>query len=279
MAEDRYSALWVSHSSIGDFLKCPRLYFLRNVYKTELGRKINIASPSLSLGQAVHGVLERLAQYKAEERFKNSLEESFEKEWQKISGKRGGFKGKEEEIKTKERGKGMILRVSQNPGPLLKKTVKINGNSSGELHDIYLSKEDNIILCGKIDWLEYVDEDDSVRVIDFKTGRKEEDGNSLQLPIYLLLLNELQKRKVSGASYWYIDRDDTPSEVKLPNAGEAKDRVLFMAKKIKVAKENQEFMCPYGLKGCFACRPFEKILLGEAEFVGLDEYEREMYIV
>lgn len=279
MSEDKYSALWVSHSSMGDFLKCPRLYFLRNVYRTDLNRKINIASPPLSLGQAVHGVLEGLAQYKAEERFKNSLEEVFEKEWQKISGKRGGFKSEEEESKAKERGKNMIQRVAQNPGPLLKKTVNINGNGSGALHDIYLSKEDNIVLCGKIDWLEYVDEDDSIRVIDFKTGRKEEDENSLQLPIYLLLLNELQKRKISGASYWYIDRDDKPSEVKLPNIGEAKDRVLFMAKKVKTAKDNNELSCPYGLNGCFACRPFEKILLGEAEFVGLDEYEREMYVI
>jgi hypothetical protein len=61
MAPDKYKAVWVSHSSIGDFLKCPRAYFLHNVYKDpKTGRKINIVSPALSLGLAVHTALESL---------------------------------------------------------------------------------------------------------------------------------------------------------------------------------------------------------------------------
>ena len=42
MAVDKYTAVWVSHSSMGDFLKCPRAYFLHNVYKdpkTDSGKK------------------------------------------------------------------------------------------------------------------------------------------------------------------------------------------------------------------------------------------------
>ena len=50
------------------------------------------------------------------------------------------------------------------------------------------NEEENIILNGKIDWLEYVPEDDSIRVIDFKTGKNDEKEGSLQLPIYILLL-------------------------------------------------------------------------------------------
>src|ERR1035437_4279352 len=37
MAQDKFNAVWVSHSSIGDFLKCPRLYYLHNVYKNDKG--------------------------------------------------------------------------------------------------------------------------------------------------------------------------------------------------------------------------------------------------
>ena len=60
----------------------------------------------------------------------------------------------------------------------------------------YLNDTDNIILCGKVDWIEYLDEVDGLRVIDFKTGRNEEKEESLQLPIYQLLLHNLQREKL-----------------------------------------------------------------------------------
>ena len=64
---DKYKAVWVSHSSMGDFLKCPRLYYLHNVYKNpKTGRKIAIVSPHMSLGVAVHNVLENLVNFKTE---------------------------------------------------------------------------------------------------------------------------------------------------------------------------------------------------------------------
>jgi len=195
---DKYNAVWVSHSSIGDFIKCPRLYYLHNVYKNEAGRKINLTSPALSLGIAVHETLEGLSKFKVEERFVKSLEETFEEQWEKVSGKMGGFKSEAEEFEAKQRGRKMILRVAQNPGPLANKTVKLQPAHNGMPPNIFLSEEENIILNGKIDWLEYVPHDDSIRVIDFKTGKNEEKEGSLQLPIYLLLLNNLQKEKCPG---------------------------------------------------------------------------------
>ena len=148
--------------------------------------------------------------------------------------------------------------------------------------NFYLSEPDNIILSGKIDWLEYVPEDDSVRVIDFKTGKNDEDKDSLQLPIYALFLNNpnIQKRRVSGAAYWYIDRNNEPTDVVLPDIKNAKDRVLAVAIKVKNARDVGVFTCPYGPQGCFSCRPFEKILAGEAELVKVDESRRtELYMV
>lgn len=279
MAQDKYSAVWVSHSSIADFLKCPRLYFLRNVYKNEKGKKINIASPALSLGIAVHETLEGLSKYKAEERFLKPLAEAFEEEWKKVSGKQGGFKSEQEEAEAKERGKNMILRVAKNPGPLAKKTVKLAMAGNGMPPNYFLSETENIILNGKIDWLEYIEADDSIKVIDFKTGKNEEKENSLQLPIYALLLNNLQKRKVSGAAYWYLDHSDAPISVELPDIKKAEEDVLSIARKIKMAREKKEFNCPRGEAGCFACLPFEKILKGEAQYIGIGNYGQEMYIV
>jgi len=279
LSTGKYNAVWVSHSSISDFLKCPRLYYLHNVYKNDKGRKINITSPSLSLGVAVHETLEGLSKYKVEERFLKPLEETFEEEWKKVSGKAGGFKSVEEENEAKERGKSMILRVAKNPGPLANKTIKLKASHNDMPPNIFLSEEENIILNGKIDWIEYIPEDDSIHVIDFKTGKNEEKEGSLQLPIYILLLNNLQKRKITGASYWYLNHSDKPVAVELPDIKKAKENILKIAKEIKIARESKIFNCPNGASGCFACRPFEKILKGEAEFIGIGGYGQEMYIV
>lgn len=160
---DKYSAVWVSHSSMGDFLKCPRAYFLHNVYKNpKTGRKMTLVAPPLSLGAAVHTTLEDLKHLPVEERMKRDLLADFEKAWEAVSGKKGGFTSEEEEAATKARGKAMVERVVQNPGPIARKTVKLPAAHNNMPPNFYLSEEDNIILCGLIDWIEYVEADDSI---------------------------------------------------------------------------------------------------------------------
>ena len=279
MAQDKYSATWVSHSSMGDFLKCPRAYYLHNVYKDpKTGRKINVVSPALALGQAVHEVLENLSNFKAEERMKECTLEKLDEAWKKVSGKKGGFKSEEEEAQTKARAIEMIQRVIDNPGIILEKVVRLKQ----DLPNYFISEEENIILCGKIDWLSYIPQDDSLHVLDFKTGKYDENEESLQLPIYQLLLKNLQKRKVSGASYWYLDRDNKPVKVNLPSVEDAYARVIDVARKVKAARDAKSFSCPRAAidsSGCFACQPFEKILRGDAYYVGVGEYNQDLYIV
>lgn len=274
MPQDKFSAVWVSSSSMSDFTKCPRLYYLRNVYKDPVTRhKINIINPSLALGQSVHEVLEALSIIPVEDRFTTPLLTTYEAVWEKVRGKLGGFANDTEETMTKERGALMLKRVMDFPGPLKKKAVKIHK----DLPNYYLSEEENIILCGKIDWLEYNETDDSVHIIDFKTGRNDESAGSLQLPIYLLLVHNLQKRKVNKASYWYLDRDNEPVSIQLPDVEEAFSIVLQTAKQVKEARLKGEYVCQKG--GCYACRPFEKIINKEAEFVGVGGYSQDLYII
>lgn len=280
MPQDKYSAVWVSHSSMGDFLKCPRAYYLKNIYKDpKTGRKIQVVSAALSLGTAVHEVLENLKNVPVEERLKRDLLADYESAWTKVSGKRGGFQSAEEEAESKARGRAMIERVVKNPGPLSRKTVRLKEAHNGMPPNFYLSEDENIILCGLIDWMEYIPEDDSIVVIDFKTGKHDEGADSLQLPIYMLLLNALQKRKVSGAAYWYLDRSDVPSAVKLPDLNESKAKVLLAARKVKAARLAKDFLCPRGEEGCFACNDFESVLNGEAEYVGTGGYGHDIYII
>ncbi|MFA9288979.1 MAG: RecB family exonuclease [Weeksellaceae bacterium] len=273
MAADRYSAVWVSHSSINDYLKCPRAYYLKNIYKDpKTNHKIKIMSPPLALGQAVHEVIESLSVLPVEQRFTSELMSKFEACWEKVSGKKGGFLHIDIESRYKERGREMINRVSKNPGPLVKKAVKIKK----ELPYYWLSEEDNIILCGKIDWLEYMEEIDSVHIIDFKTSNRDEEASSLQLPIYYLLVSNTQTRPVAKMSYWYIARDEHLSEKPLPDQYAAHQRVLEIAKEIKLARTLDRFPCPEG--GCMYCKQMEAAIRGEAEFVYVDAYNTDVYI-
>ncbi|MBU1868271.1 PD-(D/E)XK nuclease family protein [Patescibacteria group bacterium] len=275
MTKDKYSAVWVSHSSIKDFLKCPRAYYLKNVYRDpKTGHKIKIVSPPLALGQAVHEVVESLSILPVDKRFSNSIIAKFAKIWDRFSGKQGGFPNFDVEAKYRERGQRMIRRLVQNPGPLANLAVKIKMN----LPYFWLSSEDNIILCGKIDWIEYLPEIEQIHIIDFKTSSKDESAESMQLPIYCLLAKNCQDRPITKASYWYLARNDSPTEITLPDLKETHDKVLEIAKQIKIARKLERFKCP-SENGCPACRPYEAIIHDNAEFVSVDEFDRDVYVI
>lgn len=273
---DKYTALWVSHSSISTFLECPRAYYLKNIYKDpKTGHKIKLMSPPLALGQAVHEVIESLSEIKTDLRFSEPLLDKFERSWKKVSGKNGGFFDKDTEFKYKSRGEEMLRRVIKNPGPLGELAVKINM----DLPYYWLSEDDNIILCGKIDWLKYYPDSNSVEIIDFKTSRHEEGEDSLQLPIYHLLVHHCQNREVTAASYWYLESNDELTPKKLPDLKESEEKILKIAKRMKLQKALGKFDCPNGENGCRACRPFESVLEGVAEFVGLDNFKADVYVL
>jgi len=117
-----------------------------------------------------------------------------------------------------------------------------------------------------------------VHIIDFKTGKAEEDPESLQLPIYHLLVTNTQKRKVTKASYWYLDSDNDLTPKELPDLDEARSKILDIARQMKLARQINRFKCPKG-DGCWACEPMERIFRREAELVGEDQYRNDVYIL
>lgn len=273
MAKDKFSAVWVSHTSINDFTQCPRSYYLKNVYKDpKTGHKMKIMSPPLALGQIVHEVIDSISVLPVEKRFNKLLMDRFDESWEKISGKNGGFFDLETEDKYKRRGREMISRITKNPGPIAKKAVKIKE----ELPYYWLSEEENIILCGKIDWLEYLPETDSVHIIDFKTSKYKERQNSLQLPIYQLLVTNTQKRAVEKASYWYLGMSDNLEAQTLPDEKDSFEKVIEVARQIKAARKLNKMNCPDN--GCKYCAPYERLLNGEGEFIYKDNYNIDIYV-
>lgn len=275
--QDKFAAVWLSHSTMSDFLKCPRLYYYINIYKNpKSGRKITMMNPHLALGQAVHGVLDELSQLPSDSRFNKDILSMYEENWKSVTGKKGGFSNELQEKEFKDRGVEMLQRVMNHPGPLLNKALKMKQ----DLPYYWFSEKDDIILCGKIDWIEYIESSDSIHIIDFKTGRRKEKGESLQLPIYLLLAKNCQSRTVSKMSYWYLDSDDVPEEVPIPDEDESIDRIMKVAQRIKLARQLKHFKCAIDeVHGCSACVPFESVIQGKGEFVGIGEYNKEIYIL
>lgn len=274
MVNDQYSALWVSHTTMKDYLYCPRAYYLKHIYKDpRTGHKIKIMIPPMALGQVVHQVLDEISKLPTIDRFTESLLGRFHHAWNTISGEKGGFTSPDHELKFKQRGEVMMQRLMDHPGPLKNPAVKMKE----DLPRFLLSEEDNIILCGKVDWLEYLPETDGVHIIDFKTSTKDEDKDSLQLPIYHLLAHYCQKRKVEKVSYWYVDRIDGLVQMNLPDLVTSQQKILEIAQKIKVSKQLNVFKCPKS--GCKYCNTFEKVLEGKGKFVGVDEFEHDIYIL
>lgn len=290
---DKYTAVWVSHSSMGDFIKCPRSYYLHNMYKDpRTGHKVSIVNPHMSLGIAVHEVLEGLADFPAESRMDRDLFALFEASWKKVSGKKGGFQSDDEEKEFKTRGTVMLEKVTSDPRFLVNKCIRLPQDKMP--CNFYLSEEHNIILNGLVDWIEYLPETDSLHIVDFKTGKREETESSLQLPIYLLLCNALQKRKVTKASYWYLESDKM-IEKELPHLDKARTDVLAVAMQVKDARDTAKregvektFVCPQGVYdvvtkegGCMNCRPYELILARDplAESVGVGGFSQDMYVM
>ncbi|MBI5400753.1 MAG: PD-(D/E)XK nuclease family protein [Candidatus Yonathbacteria bacterium] len=290
---DKYTAVWVSHSSMGDFIKCPSSYYLHNMYKDpKTGHKVSIVTPHMSLGIAVHEVLEGLAEFPADTRMNSDLLANYEAEWKKVTGKKGGFTSDVEEAEFKARGTTMIEKVTADPRFLVNKCIRLPQDKMP--CNFYLSEEHNIILNGLVDWIEYLPETDSLHIIDFKTGKREENDSSLQLPIYLLLCNALQKRKVTKASYWYLESDKMV-EKELPDIDSARRDVLAIAIQVKEARDTAKregpektFACPQGAYnpatregGCNHCRPYELILAHDpsVEFVCVGGFSQDMYII
>ncbi len=268
-----YGSLWISPTSIADFDKCPRLYFLHNVYKNpKTGKKIQVTNPHMTLGLTVHNVLGTISKLPKNKRFEIPLATIFENEWSQYLGKRGGFRDTEEEAEFKQKGIDMLLRLEKNPGILTHFANKI----SEKIPSMLLSQKDNIILCGVVDWIEVL-LDGSLHIIDFKTGKKNDEESSLQLAVYMLLVAAYLKRSVSKMSYWYLAHDDGLVEAEIPDVESVTKFLIEKGQRIKEAKSQAKLSCTKG--GCRYCEKFEKVTHGEGEYVGPSSHDRELYFV
>lgn len=266
------NAVFISPSSLADFDRCPQLYYFRNVYRSPRGFKIQIINPSLSLGQAVHEALELFTALLSEQKSKDELLAKFEFVWGNLSGEKGGFTLAEEEKEYKKRAFLMLDRFWNNKHFQQAEPVKIPGFPKAELGD-------DIILTGKLDWLEK--DETGYHLVDFKTGKNEEKEDSIQLPVYALLISQLFKTDKIRASYWYLDKDEEIVDFSLPPLDEIKNELKTKGQIIKMARQTSSFRCQSGKESCWACRDFLDISKGKGKLVSIDPVNRkqEIYII
>ena len=115
----------------------------------------------------------------------------------------------------------------------------------------------------KIDWIEYIESSDSIHIIDFKQAvvRKRGSLSAAHIPI---VGKNCQSRTVSKMSYWYLDSDDVPEEVPIPDEDESIDRIMKVAQRIKLARQLKHFKCAIDeVHGCSALLPFESGIQGQ----------------
>lgn len=243
----------------------------------------------MSLGTAVHQVLENLGKLPREARFAKDLLGEFVIEFEKFRGEKGGFRSKEEEEEFYARGREMIKGVMEDHAFFENLTIKEASYYKGNMiPNYYIDEKENLILCGSIDWIEFLPETNELRVIDLKTGKNDESDDSMQLPIYKLILENLQNKwKVKEGAYYYLDRHELV--IKAIDDQKVKSKLIEVGKQIKSMRYDNEynprpdplnyFKCPRGESGCFSCTPFEKIMRGEAKYVGRSIYDADAYLI
>ncbi len=261
--------IYVSPSSIADFEKCPQLYYLRNVFRTVRGLKLQQITPALALGQTVHDAIDRLTKLEPGLRSHNRLLEEFEWSWQAISGQKGGFTTEEAEYK--QRALDMLTRFWDNPHFHTALGAKIPNFPKVDIGE-------KLILTGKLDWVEQ--DGDTYHIIDFKTGKNEQRSDSVQLPTYALMVHEIFNTLNIKASYWYLDKTTEMQEVELPDLKEAKELLSQKGEIIKLARTTNSMRCQSGGQSCYACADMLAISRGEGKLVTIDpSRKQEIYIL
>jgi len=265
------NAVFISPSSLADFQKCPQLYYYRNVYKTPRGLKIQLINPSLALGQAVHDTLENYCKLPPQERSSDQLFTTFNWIWQQLSGKKGGYSSTQEEDQNRVRAQDMLGRFLSNPH--FTSTI-LHKSPSFPKTDL----APDLILTGKLDWLESTPA--GLHIVDFKTGKNEEKEDSLQLPIYAVLVNELFHPNSITASYWYLDKDDQLTPFTLPDLTQFKSELIASGQILQLARQTNSFRCQSGGQSCWACKDMQAVATGQGELVTVDPARKqEIYIL
>jgi ATP-dependent helicase/DNAse subunit B len=268
--------IYISYTALTDFLKCPRAYYLKNIYRdSRQGFKLQIINPYLVLGSTVHDTLKWFLEATKKPSRQETLDR-FRNYWRKYRAKKGGFNSLEEEASFGQRGLKMLDNFLEHCDCLEPCAPYISFPKYNLV--------DNILLIGNFDFVGQCS-DGTLHIVDFKTGAHDEDS-ALQLYIYAILAEENFKKSVSKASFWYLDREDGPRDIVLDPLEGQLEWLKKKALGLKDAITANVWICTKGFDGgivdlekmCRDCRDYQALLNGKGEFLFSDfRYKKEIY--
>jgi hypothetical protein len=219
----------------------------------------------------VHDTIDQFVHLEPAVRTKEKLDSLFDSNWSFLSGKKGGFTDDLQEQEFRSRANAMLDRFYSHPHFKIATPHKIPS-----FPKLYLGP--NLILTGKLDWLEKTDTGFSIT--DFKTGKNEEKEDSQQLPIYAVLVRGIVNSDHISANYWYLDKATDPVPFALPDLQVTTDDLRRQGEIIALARQTESYRCQSGNHSCWACRDMMAIKEGLGTLVTIDSARKqEIYIL
>lgn len=220
--------LKLSPFRINMYRKCPRQYKFHCVDNLELTQRNHLV-----IANNVHGALRDFFSVNPEERNFELLEDFLRNRWFKKNKKsRTAFKTKEEEKEYGERALTMLKNFCQH--------------HDTKIQPFHLEKDlkmlvNDVLLFGRVDRIDRL-ADNSLHIIDYKTGKKAEleTADDIQLMLYAVIIKKnWPKEAVSKASYFYLELDKVvPVKISEELLEKAYSRIMEIVGKIK---EDTEF--------------------------------------
>jgi len=211
--------------SLNMFQLCPRQYKFQ--YIDHLGGIYRKSRPYFTMGDHVHATLKDfLSVVPVSERNLTRLEDLLREKWRRY---RKGFNDREDEKRWGQKALNQLRWFAKN------QDLSVTPFMVEDYHSVEVTS--NIILKGKIDRVDK-EADDSLHIIDYKTGKMPAEINQLQLHIYALILSKKQDLPPKKASYLYMEAGTLQTiELTAADLAQATSYVIDMVDKICIEKE------------------------------------------
>jgi len=249
-----------SYSKLSLFEKCPKQYYFNYLDPEIAPIKKQFLKPRdyKTKGQAVHGAITLFYHLPEPERTFENLKKCLSRAWfseldssQGMPlGKLGGFRDLQHERTSYAQALLMLKKFFdiEEPNPHLfyipTKQIK---DSFYDYEEMIKPLNDNFSISGKFDRIDKL-EDNTLRIIDFKTNKNE--SNKFQLIFYKFLAELNFKTLVRIVSFYYLNGGEIVDfDVSNINQDQIKDQVL---KKIDKIQQTKDFL-PQKNKYCYHC--------------------------
>lgn len=258
-----YSKIY-SPSRLGMFDICPKqyhFYYLDPVYsrmKNKLKKQPHNIWSFHTLGKAVHNAITLFYHLPPKQRTKEQLKQHLKETWcseimwnkKPPLGKWGGFEDLEEERETYRQALLMLknlFEIAETEPEIEYLPTQDFRRSIEDYHNLITSLSEDYDISGKFDLI-VRDKNDTLHIIDFKTGKKEDD-NHFQLRFYKALAEGNFQKPVRKASFYFLRTGNKRKFDLEEETGKIKEEIL---EKIKAIKTTENFK-PKPSKLCKFC--------------------------